>query len=106
MTKTWLITGASSGLRRAMTERLLGRGDRVVATVRHEQGFDALSGKFGGHYRYETTCSPQLALRLPSQSASQSRARKRCATPDKAETCGVAWFIPGLLASRGRCRAL
>jgi NAD(P)-dependent dehydrogenase (short-subunit alcohol dehydrogenase family) len=35
MTKTWLITGASSGLGRLMTERLLSRGDRVVATVRH-----------------------------------------------------------------------
>lgn len=34
MTKTWLITGASSGLGRIMTEKLLARGDRVVATVR------------------------------------------------------------------------
>jgi NAD(P)-dependent dehydrogenase (short-subunit alcohol dehydrogenase family) len=34
MTKTWLITGASSGLGRIMAEKLLDRGDRVVATVR------------------------------------------------------------------------
>jgi NAD(P)-dependent dehydrogenase (short-subunit alcohol dehydrogenase family) len=34
MSKTWLITGASSGLGRLMTERLLARGDRVVATAR------------------------------------------------------------------------
>ncbi len=33
-TKTWLITGASSGLGWAMTEQLLARGDRVAATVR------------------------------------------------------------------------
>ncbi len=36
MSKTWLITGASAGLRRMMTERLLNRGDRVVGTVRRE----------------------------------------------------------------------
>lgn len=35
--KTWLITGASSGLGRLMSERLLARGDRVLACVRREQ---------------------------------------------------------------------
>jgi NAD(P)-dependent dehydrogenase (short-subunit alcohol dehydrogenase family) len=40
MTKTWLITGASSGLGRTMTEKLLARTDRVVATVRR---LDALT---------------------------------------------------------------
>lgn len=34
MTKTWLITGAARGFGRVMTEKLLARGDRVVATVR------------------------------------------------------------------------
>ncbi len=37
MEKTWLITGASSGLGRTMTEQLLARGDRVIATVRHAE---------------------------------------------------------------------
>jgi NAD(P)-dependent dehydrogenase (short-subunit alcohol dehydrogenase family) len=32
--KNWLITGASSGLGRILTEKLLARGDQVVATVR------------------------------------------------------------------------
>jgi NAD(P)-dependent dehydrogenase (short-subunit alcohol dehydrogenase family) len=35
MGKTWLITGASSGLGRIMTEKLLKRGDRVAAMARH-----------------------------------------------------------------------
>jgi NAD(P)-dependent dehydrogenase (short-subunit alcohol dehydrogenase family) len=40
MSKTWLITGASAGLGRLMTERLLTRGDWVVATVRREGALD------------------------------------------------------------------
>jgi hypothetical protein len=36
MSKTWLITGASSGLGRLTTERLLASGDRAVATARRE----------------------------------------------------------------------
>jgi NAD(P)-dependent dehydrogenase (short-subunit alcohol dehydrogenase family) len=40
--KTWLITGASSGLGRIMTEKLLARGDRVVATVRRAETLDRL----------------------------------------------------------------
>jgi NAD(P)-dependent dehydrogenase (short-subunit alcohol dehydrogenase family) len=47
MTKTWFITGASSGLGRLMTERLLARGDRVVATVRHEDSLTDLQKKHG-----------------------------------------------------------
>ena len=32
--RTWLITGTNSGFGRAVTQRLLERGDRVVGTVR------------------------------------------------------------------------
>lgn len=46
MTKTWFITGASSGLGRIMTEKLLGRGDRVIGTVRRT---DALSHLASAH---------------------------------------------------------
>ncbi len=34
--RTWLITGVSSGFGRVMTEQLLARGDRVIATVRDD----------------------------------------------------------------------
>ena len=47
MGKTWLITGASSGLGRLMTERLLARGDRVVATVRREDSLADLQKEHG-----------------------------------------------------------
>lgn len=45
MSKTWLITGTSSGLGRIMTERLLARGDRVVATVRRIEALADLAQK-------------------------------------------------------------
>src|SRR5580658_2002209 len=34
MTKTWFITGASSGLGREMAAQLLARADRVIGTTR------------------------------------------------------------------------
>jgi NAD(P)-dependent dehydrogenase (short-subunit alcohol dehydrogenase family) len=43
--KTWLITGASSGFGRALSEYALAQGDRVVGTLRQESQraeFDAL----------------------------------------------------------------
>jgi NAD(P)-dependent dehydrogenase (short-subunit alcohol dehydrogenase family) len=46
-TRTWLITGASSGFGRAMTERLLDRGDRVAATARTPDRLADLAGKYG-----------------------------------------------------------
>jgi NAD(P)-dependent dehydrogenase (short-subunit alcohol dehydrogenase family) len=47
MGKAWFITGASSGLGRLMTERLLARGDRVVATVRRDGALTDLEEKHG-----------------------------------------------------------
>ena len=45
--KNWLISGASSGLGRLMTERLLARGDRVVGTVRRKDALNDLQKKYG-----------------------------------------------------------
>lgn len=47
--KTWLITGASSGLGRLMCEKLLARGDRVVASVRNITALDDLAATYGEH---------------------------------------------------------
>ena len=47
MTKTWFITGASSGLGRMLTEKLLARGDRVAATLRKLNALDDLKASFG-----------------------------------------------------------
>jgi NAD(P)-dependent dehydrogenase (short-subunit alcohol dehydrogenase family) len=46
-TRTWFITGASAGFGRAMTERLLGRGDRVAATARRPERLADLAEKHG-----------------------------------------------------------
>jgi NAD(P)-dependent dehydrogenase (short-subunit alcohol dehydrogenase family) len=42
--RTWLITGATSGFGRTITEAALARGDSVVATSRHTDGLDDLAG--------------------------------------------------------------
>ena len=43
---TWLITGASSGIGRAVTERLLEQGDRVAAFVRRPESLSELGRKY------------------------------------------------------------
>lgn len=48
MSKTWFITGASSGFGRQLTEILLQRGDRVAATVRKPDALADLSSLYGG----------------------------------------------------------
>lgn len=47
MSKTWFITGASSGLGLEMTEQLLARGDKVVATARRLDALDGLKRQHG-----------------------------------------------------------
>ncbi|MBW6527816.1 SDR family NAD(P)-dependent oxidoreductase [Sphingomonas sp. RHCKR7] len=44
--KRWFITGASSGLGLGMTERLLQRGDAVVATARRVEALAALQASY------------------------------------------------------------
>ena len=47
MTKTWFITGTSSGIGLALTEQLLARGDRVAATLRKTEVLGVLRAKYG-----------------------------------------------------------
>jgi NAD(P)-dependent dehydrogenase (short-subunit alcohol dehydrogenase family) len=47
MTKTWFITGTSSGFGRLLTEKLLARGDRVAATLRRLDALDDLRATYG-----------------------------------------------------------
>jgi NAD(P)-dependent dehydrogenase (short-subunit alcohol dehydrogenase family) len=49
MSRTWFITGVSSGFGREMTEQLLGRGDRVAGTVRRLDSVDDLKAKYPEH---------------------------------------------------------
>lgn len=46
-TKNWLVTGASSGFGRLLTEKALQRGDRVAATVRRVDALDDLVERHG-----------------------------------------------------------
>jgi len=47
MSKTWFITGASSGFGRELAELLLQRGDRVATTVRKPDALQVLAAKYG-----------------------------------------------------------
>lgn len=51
MAKTWLITGTSSGFGRLLTEKLLARGDRVLATARRVDALDDLADRYGTRLR-------------------------------------------------------
>ncbi|WP_137175966.1 oxidoreductase [Massilia sp. HP4] len=46
MTKTWLITGCSSGLGQTLAQAVAARGDRLVATARDPQALHALARQF------------------------------------------------------------
>ena len=50
MTKTWLITGASSGLGNEMAAQLLARGDRVIGTSRSVDSLKAFSEQYPDHF--------------------------------------------------------
>ena len=47
MSRTWFITGTSSGFGLEMTERLLERGDRVAATLRKPEVLQSLKTRYG-----------------------------------------------------------
>ena len=47
MSKTWLITGSSRGLGRALTKAALDSGDRVLATARRPEQLDDLVKEYG-----------------------------------------------------------
>lgn len=47
MSRNWLITGASSGIGYALAQRVLERGERVVATLRKPGALDELRAQHG-----------------------------------------------------------
>lgn len=46
MSKTWLITGVSSGFGNEMTKKLLSKGDTVIGTVRNTKNVEELINKY------------------------------------------------------------
>ncbi|GAA2339753.1 oxidoreductase [Streptomyces kunmingensis] len=54
MSKTWLITGSSRGLGRALAEAVLEAGDNLVATARRTEALNDLAEKYGDQVRLVT----------------------------------------------------
>ena len=52
-TRTWLITGVSSGFGRHLTDQLLHRGDRVIGTVRRPDAMADLTARYPDALRVE-----------------------------------------------------
>ncbi|WP_225847537.1 oxidoreductase [Streptomyces sp. HPF1205] len=67
--KTWLITGASSGLGKALAEHVLARGDQVVATASSTQATTELAAR---HPR--TALALELDVTRPADHAAAVRA--------------------------------
>lgn len=51
MTRTWLITGVSTGFGRQLAEQLLARGDRVAGTVRRLDSVAGLAATYADTFR-------------------------------------------------------
>lgn len=61
--KTWLITGASSGLGLTMARKLLTRGDRVAASARRTDALAGLAEQYRDRLRiarFDVTDTPAL----------------------------------------------
>ena len=74
--KTWLITGASSGLGRLMCEALLARGDRVVASMRKKAVLDEMAAKYGDLLQVIVLDLSQSATIKPTVEAAFSQAER------------------------------
>jgi NAD(P)-dependent dehydrogenase (short-subunit alcohol dehydrogenase family) len=75
-TKTWLITGCSTGFGRAMGEELLSRGENVVLTARKPEVLDTLVAAFPDHamaLRLDVTQPAEIADALAAARARFSR---------------------------------
>jgi len=72
--KTWLITGASSGLGRLMCEKLLARGDRVVATVRREAALADMRTQYGDRLQVRVLDLSMTATIRPAVEAAFAQA--------------------------------
>jgi NADP-dependent 3-hydroxy acid dehydrogenase YdfG len=60
--RSWLITGASSGLGNAFARAALGAGDLVTATARRPEALAGLTRRFPGRVTWSCrTCGPAAA---------------------------------------------
>ena len=74
MTKTWLITGCSSGFGKVLATAVLARGDRLVATARKEEDLADLADR--GRDRVRT--APVDVTKPGAAAAAAARGEEAC----------------------------
>jgi hypothetical protein len=83
--RTWFITGVSSGFGRELTGQLLGRGDRVVGTVRDTGKVADLLERYPETYGAElldvTDAAAIRGLRLAGPRVRPARPARRASAP-------------------------
>lgn len=72
-TFTWIVTGASRGLGRAMAEHALDRGDAVVAAVRRPEAVEDLAARYPDRFAAVAFDARDTALARPLVTAALER---------------------------------
>ncbi len=74
--KTWFVTGASSGLGLGMVRKLVGRGDRVIASARSDSPLDELETTAGDRLqvvRFDVTDTAAMRREVNAAFAANGR---------------------------------
>lgn len=101
--RTWLVTGASRGLGRALCEALVAKGDRVIGVARDASALASMQDAFPGRFE-------GWPLDLSDASATEAALGARSALLDQLDglihNAGIGWYRPFLEHSAADLQAV